>query len=130
MRTLAPSRSFARIALIISCLVLAGCSTPTTVRSQANPDAAQIHNSWEPQLLYLLSSPHSWLHVEVDAVQGNEPDDAALEKLRAFLSTHCRKPDGVEIVRSDVIPGDTARGFSPEALARKYINGPDKTNAS
>jgi tetratricopeptide (TPR) repeat protein len=114
--------------LFVSCLILAGCSTSDAKRS-AN-DARRAFEGGKPHLLYLLSSPHSRLYVEVDAVQGNEPTDVALEKLRAFLATHCRKPDGIEIVRSDVIPADTARGISPKALARRFINGPATTNAS
>ena len=46
------------------------------------------------------------------------------------LSKYCNKPDGIEIVRGDVIPIETARGFSEKALARKYVNGPAKTTGS
>jgi len=45
--------------------------------------------------------------VEVDAVEGCVPKQAALEKLRDFLSKYCNKPDGIEILRSDVIPIET-----------------------
>ena len=114
-------------ALAVCCL--AGCSSPKTGRSQAKRDGTQVIEKWKPHLLYLLDSPHARLHVEVDAVQGCEPDEAMIEKLRNFLSEHCKKPEGIDIVRSDVIPTETARGFSEKALARKYINGPDKTNA-
>ena len=100
------------------------------MRSQEEIDSAQTLATWKPHLLYLVPSPYSRLHVEVDAVEGNEPTDVALEKLRGFLSAHCKKADGINIDRSDVIPAEAARGISPEALARKYINGPGKTNPS
>src|SRR5438093_10883594 len=89
MRALEPSRSFAGMALIISCLILAGCSTPNRRLSQVDPDIAQIPESWKPHLLYLLPSPHPRLYVEVDAVRGSVPNQAALQKLRDFLSKYC-----------------------------------------
>src|SRR5437867_306582 len=113
---------------MLYCLVLAGCSTPVARKSQANSGFAQTPQ--KTHLLYLLPSPHSRLYVEVDAVEGFEPKDIALQKLEEFLSAHCDKPDGIEVVRSDVIPKEAARGISPRALARKYINGPDKITAS
>jgi hypothetical protein len=58
------------------------------------------------------------------------PKEVSLQKLRDFLSACCAKPDGIEIVRSDVIPAKAARGILPHALARKYCNGPSKTNGS
>jgi len=114
----------------MSCLLLASCSTPTARLSQADSDVVRIPESWKPHLLYLLPSPHSRLYVEVDAVEGSVPKQAALQKLRSFLSKYCNKPDGIEIVRGDVIPIETARGFSEKALARKYVNGPAKTTGS
>ena len=131
MRVMAPSPSpFFATVLIMSCLLLASCSTPTARHSQADSDVVRIPESWKPHLLYLLPSPHPRLYVEVDAVEGCVPKQAALEKLRDFLSAYCNKPDGIEIVRSDVIPIKAARGISPRALARKYMNGPDKITAS
>lgn len=134
MRALASSAArqpFIAAALVVSSLFLASCSAPTKTVSQPQPDNnAQRHVSWKPHLLYLVPSPHRRLYVEVDAVKGCEPDDVALEKLRAFLSTHCNKPDGIEIVRSDVISVEAARGFSEGALARKYITGPGKADPS
>jgi len=131
MRVLAlsPSPIFATVP-IMSCLLLASCSTPTARLSQADPDVVRIPESWKPHLLYLLPSPHSRLYVEVDAVEGCVPKQAALQKLRDFLSKYCNKPDGIEIVRSDVIPIELARGISEKGLARKYINGPDEATGS
>jgi hypothetical protein len=65
----------------------------------------------------------------VDAVEGCAPSQTTLNNLRDFLRAYCNKPEGIEIVRSDVIPKQAARGVSPRALARKYLNGPpDNTN--
>jgi tetratricopeptide (TPR) repeat protein len=132
MRVLAPLRSrfFPGAILIVSSLILAGCSTPNPRLSLADSDIAQIPKSWKPHLLYLLPSPHSRLYVEVDAVEGCVPKEAALQKIRGFLSKYCNKSDGIEIVRSDVIPIATARGISEKALARRYVNGPAKTTGS
>jgi hypothetical protein len=126
-RTSSIRQSFVAV-WFVSCLVLTGYSSRAALKEDARAAAAIA--KWEPHLLYLLPSPHSRLHVEVDAVAGNEPDDIALEKLRSFLSTHCKKPDGIEIVRSDVITAEAARGVAPETLGRKYVNGPSTTNAS
>jgi hypothetical protein len=131
MKALALLRSLASRALIASCLILAGCSSPTATHSQRDSDTAQdIPDSWKPHLLYLLPAPHSRLYVEVDAVEGCAPDEIELQKLRDFLSTYCNKPGGIEIVRSEVIPIKAATGLSPRALARKYMKGPDTNTAS
>jgi len=116
--------------LIVTCLILTGCSTPTARRSQADSDIVRIPESWTPHLLFLLPSPHSRLYVEVDAVEGCVPKEITLQNLRNFLSKYCNKPDGIEIVRSDVIPVGAARGISEKALARKYVNGPARTTGS
>ncbi|MCI0747995.1 MAG: hypothetical protein L0Y58_21520 [Verrucomicrobia subdivision 3 bacterium] len=124
MRALARSSWFVATALVVSCL--AGCSTPRP----PPPDHTRAPNQYKPHLLYLLPSPHARLYVEVDAVEGCGPKDAALEKLRGFLSQYCAKPDGIDIVRSDVIPIKAARGIAPRALARTYINGPQDATAA
>jgi len=105
-------------------MIVAGCSTPDATRSQGRVDWVQLSGFWQPHLLYLLDSPHPRLYVEVDAVEGCAPDDASLNKLRDFLAAHCRKPEGIEIARSDIIPIKDARGVPSKALARKFLNGP------
>jgi hypothetical protein len=106
-------------------LVLSGCSTPHI--SDDRFEAVQRMNSHQPFPLYLCASPHPRLYVEADAVEGCVPTDADLAALRKFLVDCCDKPDGVQVVRSDVIPRKTARGISAEALARKYLNGPPES---
>lgn len=82
---------------------------------------------WKPHQLYLQASPHPRLYVEVDAVKGCEPSDARLKKLKEFLATYCQKPDGIEIVRGDVIPVKAAKGVPLRALTRHYLTGPPAT---
>jgi tetratricopeptide (TPR) repeat protein len=130
VRTLVRWQSIAGCILLAAGLLLAGCATRTTNLSPENSDASQIPASWKPHLLYMLPAPEPRLHVEVDAVAGCEPRETDLNELRQFLSTYCNKPGGIEIVRSDVIPAEAAKGFSATALARRYINGPDTNNAS
>lgn len=124
MRSLTLSQLLAGTILAVSCLGLAGCATPKAAQSHDASDVAQTTSFCRPYLLYLLDSPHLRLYVEVDAVQGCGPKEAALNKLRDFLAAYCNKPAGIEIVRSDVIPVEAARGMPPRALAREYLNGP------
>ena len=124
MRRLVTLRFLATRALITACMIVAGCSTPDATRSQGRVDWVQLSGFWQPHLLYLLDSPYPRLYVEVDAVEGCAPEDATLNKLRDFLATHCRKPEGIEIARSDVIPIKDARGVPSKALAHKFLNGP------
>src|SRR6267142_1138702 len=124
MRTLRVLRLFYAAVLILLCACLTGCATAKAPRSQSFPEAVKLTSFWQPQLLYILPSPHSRLYIEVDAVEGCQPSDAALNKLRDFLTTYCNKPDGIEIVRGEVIPVGTARGIPLRALARKFMNGP------
>ena len=57
-------------------------------------------------------------------MDGCEPSDATVEKFREFLTTYCKKPGGIEIVRSDVIPRPVAQGLPRYGLAHRYLNGP------
>ena len=127
MLALLSPRFFRGAVLILFCLMLAGCSTPTSRPSRADAAIAELGN---PDLLFLRPSPCSRLYVEVDAVEDCVPKERDLQDLRNFLSKYCDKPDGIEIVRSDVIPAKAATGLSSRALARKYLNGPGPTNTS
>jgi tetratricopeptide (TPR) repeat protein len=124
MRRLSVSGFLAAGIVFIACNFLTGCSTSKPARSQSEPDPLELTSFWRPHLLYILSSPYKRLYVEVDAVEGCVPSDAVLNKLHDFLVIHCDKPDGINIVRGDVIPSATARGMPLRALARKFINGP------
>jgi hypothetical protein len=118
MLALLSPRFFRGAILILFCLMLAGCSTPTSRPSQADTATAGIPELGNPDLLYLRPSPYSRLLVEVDAVEGCVPKESELQNLRDFLSKYCDKPDGIEIVRSDVIPAKAAKGLSSRACAQ------------
>jgi tetratricopeptide (TPR) repeat protein len=128
MRRLPLLRLFSAAVLTLLSMSLTSCSTAKSPRSQSNPDIVKLTSFWHPELLYILPSPYPRLYVEVDAVEGCQPSDATLNKLRDFLSTYCNKPGGIEIVRGDVIPTVTARGVPLRALARKFMNGPPDDN--
>jgi tetratricopeptide (TPR) repeat protein len=130
MRCLALLQPFSAVLLPFLCICITGCVTAKAPRSQSFPEAVKLTSFWQPQLLYILPSPHSRLYVEVDAVEGCQPSDPTLNKLRDFLTNYCSKPDGIEIVRGDVIPAGTARGIPLRALARKFMNGPPDTNSA
>src|SRR5436190_8412847 len=130
MRRLQFTRFFSAAVLPLVCAFLASCSTAKAPRSQSSADAVKRTSFWQPQLLYILSSPHSRLYVEVDAVEGCQPSDVTLNKLREFLTAYCNKPAGIDIVRGDVIPAATARGIPLRALARKFMNGPPESTSS
>jgi len=130
MRPLQIARLFPAAVLPLLCACLSSCATAKAPRSQSNPETVELTRFWKPQLLYILPSPHSRLYIEVDAVEGCIPSDATLNKLRDFLATYCNKPDGIDIIRGDVIPAGTARGIPLQALARKYINGPPENNSA
>src|SRR5580765_531969 len=104
MRRDLPLRLFFALVASSLCICLTSCTTARDPRLKSGPDPAKLTGFWQPQLLYILSSPHSRLYVEVDAVEGCQPSGATLNKLREFLTTYCNKPDGIEIVRGDVIP--------------------------
>jgi hypothetical protein len=129
MRGLALLQRFSAI-LPFLCIFITGCATAKAPRSQSFPEAVKLTSFWQPQLLYLLPSPHSRLYVEVDAVEGCQPNNANLDKLREFLTTYCNKPDGIDIVRGNVIPAGTARGIPLRALARKFMDGPPEDNSA
>lgn len=75
-------------------------------------------------LLYLSSaSPYRWIQVEIDAVEGAEPPPMAIEGLREFLQTSCRKP--VHVIRKPAIPREQARGQNPYLVALQNLCGPD-----
>jgi hypothetical protein len=121
-------RSCFTVIFAILCICLTSCSTAKAPRSQSNPEILKVTGFWQPQLLYILPSPYSRLYVEVDAVEGCQPNDATLNKLHEFLATYCNKTNGIEIIRGDVIPAVSARGVSLRALAREHINGPSQSS--
>lgn len=107
--------------IIVLCglaLLCGGCTTGQAPEKSAWPDF------WEPHLLYLQRAPCDRLYVEIDAVEGTEPEDATVEALRAMLQRWCDKPGGVEVVRHDLLPRDEARDVSLPVLDLRLMDGP------
>lgn len=119
-----PSARWVALVALACCLAATACSTSKAKRARTDAEVRRLTEFWEPHKLYLSASPHSRLHVEVDAVEGCSPSEETLGKLREFLRKRCDKPGGIDIVRSDVIPRQNAVGVLPSALARRYISGP------
>lgn len=107
-------------------LLLAGCiSQPRIAEPISDADFAETAFV-RTHLFYLQSTTYKRMYVEIDAVKGSEPKDATLAELQRFLATYCQKPEGIQLVRDDVISRQDAQGLSPEALTRRYLSGPPK----
>ena len=120
------------MALMAHLLTTGACAGGNPVQTNREPalDMGQVFESWKPHQLYLQTAPHPKLYVEIGAVQGCEPSDATLVKLREFLAAYCAKPNGIEIVRDELISTQDARGLSNQALIRKYLKGPPRTETN
>ncbi len=116
-----PSFRVLLVALVLV-LGLASCATPPD-GYRRDPLPAEV-TFWKPWLLNSAAAPYRKLHVEVDAVQGAEPPQAWLDELGRFLKNECAKPDGVRVVRSNVISASEAATASTSSLALKYLDGP------
>jgi hypothetical protein len=57
-------------------------------------------------------------------MEGVEIPREVFDDLKAFLSKYCRKPDGVEIAFSDIIPLSECKGRSAQIVANLFIDGP------
>jgi hypothetical protein len=115
---------------VLLALVSAGCKSLLPQREPTPAQKAAQAAFWEPHLLYLAPWPYPKLHVEVDAIEGAEPDARLLEDLREFLARVCDKPGGVTVVLDDVIPKATARRRSAHSLALEHFDGaPDAFTA-
>lgn len=121
-------------AVLAVCSLLGGVHAaslpPKCSEPGPNVDLERAIRMVKPSLLYRLRSPYRRLYVEVDAVQGCEPDEAVLAGLRDFLARFCDKPDGIEIVRGAVIPRKYEPGLTAEQLACRVMKGPPTNSAS
>lgn len=95
------------------------------VISGCGSQPAELPTYMRPDLLYLGHQPYGRLYVEVDAVEGVEVPDQWLEDLRAFLSTHCSKPDGIEIVRDKPVPLKNIKDMPIGPASILCLDGPD-----
>ena len=87
--------------------------------------SAKLPAYMRPELLYLKERPYSRLYVEVDTVEGVEVPEKWLDTLKGFLSTHCSKPDGIEIIRDEPVPFDDIKDMPIGPASILCMDGPD-----
>jgi hypothetical protein len=78
---------------------------------------------YNPDLIYLKSTPYDRLYVEVDWVEGSEPPQEMMEAMKRVLETHCDKPRGVRIARGKPIPVAEAKGKVDHRIALEHLDG-------
>jgi len=107
-----------------------GCTHDVGTVMSATSVAKEVHVSpvRRSALMYLCAEPYHEIFIEIDAVQGFEPDAEMIDGLVQFLRTHCGKP--VRVVRNEPIPRDTVNGVSPMAMATRRVTGPPNSDAA
>lgn len=103
-----------RIVVLLLVCVLSGCGS----------QSAQLPTYMRPELLYLNHQPYGRLHVEVDTIEGVEVPDKWIGDLKAFLSTYCSKPDGIDIVQDKAVPVSEIEGLSIGLASILCTDGP------
>ncbi|MCY2932204.1 MAG: hypothetical protein NTV86_22450 [Planctomycetota bacterium] len=71
--------------------------------------------------IYLQPGAGQVLTIEVDAVEGCQPDQAALDDLGEFLKTHTSRE--IDWVRKEPIPRSAAQGVPAKVLATRNARG-------
>jgi hypothetical protein len=99
---------------VLVALTAAGCA----------PKSGTLQSYMAPHSLYLAEQPCDRLYVEVDALEGVEVSDRWLAALREFLSEHCSKPGGVEIVRDPPVSAQAVEAMPAEVAALSTLDGP------
>jgi len=116
--------------LLVLIHLAAGCTYEVAAVAPATADFGDVHSSmvYRSALMYLSPEPYREIFIEIDAVEGLEPDEEMIQSLVQFLRTHCQKP--VRIVLKKPIPRDAAREVSPMALATRRVTGPPTDNVA
>ena len=104
-----------RIAAVALAWTLAGCG----------PKSAKLPTYMRPDLLYLSNQSYTRLYVEVDSIEGVEVPQELLDELRIFLTRHCPKPDGIEIVLDETIPLSEVEDVPMGPASVLCLDGPD-----
>ena len=78
-------------------------------------------NFWKPHLLYLQPDECKSLYVELNAVEGCEPNQETIARLRAFLTQYCDKPESIRIVSNPPIARSDSRVTRPEILSLRIL---------
>ena len=109
-----------RIAVAVWVCIAAGCGSKS----------AKLPTYMSPELLYLNHQPYSRIYVEVDSIEGVDVPAQWLDELKTFLSEHCSKPDGIEIVRDPPLPISEVEGMPIGAASILCLDGPDPDSGS
>ncbi len=117
--------------LLLLGICLVGCQSgkpsgkpQAAVAIPTSPTAVDGFVPLPQHLLLTHRDPYSKLWVEVDMVEGAEPDPADLAALEQFLIRSCDKPGGVVIHVDDRIPREEAASTYSRSLALRYLDGP------
>lgn len=109
-----------RLTALVACLNLATCMLyrcSATSPSRAEGTIALL----KPSAMYLGPEPYRKICVEMDAVEGAEPQNNAVNALVEFLHTYSKKP--VTVVRKKPIRRAAAEGIRPALLALQNMEG-------
>ena len=82
---------------------------------------------------FLSASPYTSLLVEIDYVQGEAPDQAALNLVQTRLNERCNKPGGITIKVDNAIPTPARSTWSladVQGLERQYRNSYSSGNTA
>jgi hypothetical protein len=107
----------------VACFLALFLGFTSAVRIAA-ADPVPFPASQRVDLLYLLSKPYSRLYIQVDAVEGCQPDEKTIATIRSVLTKYCDKPDGIQIVRQNIIPRSSVRGLAETVVAIQHMRAP------
>ena len=99
---------------LLSIAVLSGCASRPSI------PPAFMH----PEHLYLQDEPYSRLYVEIDRVEGANLPEFFVDEIKAFLSAHCQKTEGIEVVMDSPIPVSEVESVPLSAASILCIDGP------
>jgi len=106
--------SYACAAVVFAALLAGGCG----------PRSSSMPPYMRPALLYLPDQTYTRLYVEVDVMEGIEVPQKWIDELEAFLARYCCKPDGITIVRDELVPASPLVDLPSDLVAIMRTDGP------
>ena len=106
---------------ILMLLMVGGCA------ASDSPESTRGMLANSASLLYLKSTPYQRIYLEIDSVEGSEPDDRSIGIFLDFLKKYTEKP--ITVVKKAPIPHSLAKECYPEFLALQNIQGPEDAHA-
>lgn len=104
IRTVEDTAVVVAVALVALAPALGGCLDPFSGPSGPGDWARE----------FLQADPYSRMTFEVDWIEGQRPNDQAMDLLEQRADQHLRKPGGIRIVLDDAIPGGEDRWTTDE----------------